>query len=175
MRSEIGKLLRQEFGSRMRAETPEFAEQKPKAPCYWPGERVFVRNVGASMPQLLILSPHGKGHDSFTVEIGWSRLGRLPELSTRPSIPRDEPPFGLAEYLTRLGSLDEPLWDFLPIGAPLPFHDLQALNEALAKQGEPIDKVQVQREIAAHLDRVFNALRRVGIPFLAQAEAFKAD
>ena len=171
MRAEIGKLLRSEFELQMRAHAPEFKLQKAAAPYYWPGERVFVRSPEAPTRQVLILSPHPTGSDSFTLEIGWSRLGRLPELTTRPSVLKsNEPPFERPEFVTRLGYLDEPRWDFLSIGPPTTQVDPLALAEAFAKKREPLDNDEIRREIKKHLEFVFDEFRRVGMPFLLQAE-----
>lgn len=170
MRTEVGKLLRRMFEDRLRKVFPDFILQKAGAPYFWPGERVFVQNAGGSNRNVVILSPHPNGSDSFTVEIGWSRLGRTPELSARPSVVKStDSPFELAEFVTRLGCLEEPRWEFLQIGAPISNVDPSELVNALTKQCEPIDKAEIEREIASRLDTVFSALQRVGIPFLSSA------
>ena len=64
---------------------PQWRPAKPPKQHSWPGERAYRSDRSPVALWLsLVLSP--KGYNEFTIECGWSRLSRYPELSCRPSI-----------------------------------------------------------------------------------------
>jgi len=108
MRKECGKALRELFTAEMKTVLPQFLPVKVSSKYIFPGERAFRWIPVEPVHLWILLVPHHKGGEEFTVEIGWSKLGRFPELSMRPSLPgpserRDE--FALDEYVCRLGML----------------------------------------------------------------------
>ena len=64
---------------------PEFVPERPPKQYAWPGERAY-RQVEGSITAWLSLVMSPKGYNEFTVECGWSRLGRYPQLTARPNL-----------------------------------------------------------------------------------------
>lgn len=83
MRKEDGKALREAFAREMRARLPEFEPLSTASKYLFPGERVDHRRPLDSVLCIVILVPSRKDTDEFTVEIGWSKRGRFPELGMR--------------------------------------------------------------------------------------------
>ena len=64
---------------------PQWRATKPPTQHSWPGERAYrYDHSPVALWLSLVLSP--KGYNEFTIECGWSRFGRYPELSYRPNI-----------------------------------------------------------------------------------------
>ena len=61
-----------------------FVQMKDPSQYTWPGESVYVCRDDF-LWLVIIVSPDPKGRDAFTVEVGWSKLTRFPELGMRPS------------------------------------------------------------------------------------------
>lgn len=121
-----------------------FAQVKIKSMYIWPGETVW-RREGAACSYFLILSPEAKGQsNAVTVELGWSRLKRFPELSQRPSLSTPAQLQAAAsrdEGTVRIGSLCDGSFDLLQVDEP----GLQAV-----------------------VDLLMEKLKVVGMPFLDQ-------
>jgi hypothetical protein len=110
MKKEYGAALRKLFAEQMRACFPEFVETKVNSRLFIPGDRAYVSASPTGTWLWIVLSPHWKGAEEFTVHIGWSRKARYPELSAVPSAIR--PNAGgnereHEEYMTRLPYLWE--------------------------------------------------------------------
>ena len=103
MRKEFGQALRRIFSQAIKRQFPQFVEVKVDASPV-PGERAYRWVVADNLYCWIVLTPNIK-HESFNIMLGWSRLGRYPEL---PSIPCGESPssarseFVRPEYLERL-------------------------------------------------------------------------
>jgi hypothetical protein len=119
VRKEYGKALREQFAARMKQQLPQFQPVTVKHPsstkyAWWTGERVFRWIAKDSVHCFIILVPTPKGADEFTVEVGWSTLGRYPELTQRPgdvpTLEREE--FGKPEFTCRLSWLIPGLADW---------------------------------------------------------------
>ena len=86
-----------------------FVEEKLRSPYVHPGEVVYVNRSAEPLWMLIVLVADRHGRERFTVEIGWSKLGRFPNLSMRPS--PDQPDGGAEysfdEYMCRLGRISE--------------------------------------------------------------------
>ena len=167
MRKEYGKALRSLFTARMKAELPRFEETRVSSMYFWPGHRAFRWKASEQIHCWIVLSPSPKDLDEFTLLIGWSTLGRYPELSMvpcaeLPSDSRDE--FRFDEYLTRLPFLwsDRDTWWKVPTpGRPGSMAALQARPEPV-----PADKA---REAVAHLvDDAIERLKAHAIPYLEE-------
>jgi hypothetical protein len=90
----------------------------------------------------VFLIPSVKGYNRFTVELGWSTLGRYPELSARPAPAwpgTDRAEFDLPEYVCRLVSLyarADPWWSYEPPpGEPVPYLEAFAAQAGGARRG----------------------------------------
>jgi len=66
---------------------PSFVPLEEKNNYLFPGEKVWLDAKTLDDATLYILfCPEHKGRDQFTIEIGWSKLFRFPELIQRPSL-----------------------------------------------------------------------------------------
>jgi hypothetical protein len=84
---------------------PQFRPTVVHSKYFWLGDRAFLWQAGDRLSCWIVLSPSLHHQDEFNVYLGWSRLGRFPELLIVPS--PDEPTpdrteFVHEEYLTRL-------------------------------------------------------------------------
>ncbi|MES3022378.1 MAG: hypothetical protein V4857_12435 [Pseudomonadota bacterium] len=74
------------FAGEMKKAFPEYVAVKLKSIYVWPGESLWRKDT-EDCSYFIVLSPHPKGEkDEMTVELGWSRRKRFPELMQRPSI-----------------------------------------------------------------------------------------
>lgn len=110
MKQTITRVLRELFVRELAALPISFREQNEKSLYIAPGERVFSYFASDNVRLFIVVVPDRKGGGRFTIEIGWSKLGRFPHLSMRPS--PDEPTacgeeFRLDEYMCRLGQLEK--------------------------------------------------------------------
>lgn len=165
MRKEYGKVLRQYFTRQMREKLPEFGEEKVSSGCFWPGQRAFCRPAAGLLKCWIVLSPSPKGDDEFTVLIGWSTLGRYPELTMVPSPQRPSPDraeFALPEYLVRLPQLwtTEDLWwvveEFVPA---------LSVQQMLAKMAS-LAAAEAEKRVVPRVDEAIAAVREHGLPYL---------
>lgn len=91
----------------MKTELPSFKRWTEKSLFIWPGELVFHEAI-ISLNTFIVFSMHEQDDSLFTVDIGWSRQKRFPEIDMRPC---DENPQSDAvlneekEFMTRLGIL----------------------------------------------------------------------
>ncbi len=180
MRKEYGKALRELFARGMRDRFPQFAPARVSSRYVFPGERLFRWAPAESLHCWVILSPDGKGREAFYVEIGWSRLGRFPELGMRPSCadPRSADVAGERECVVRLRSLREPHdsgWE-LPDpalaateGNASPEDVVRALQRSLL----PISPSQADADVAPLVEDAFTRLRDDGVPFLERVAAHR--
>ncbi|AKJ27381.1 hypothetical protein [Caldimonas brevitalea] len=138
-----------------------------KSDYVFPGERVFQRPGEAEgLLFWCVLVPH-QNLEQFTFDIGWSRLGRFPELTMRPSLQRPLEAFGLPEYFGRLGEVSsgqDLWWEVEPFRAPRGLADLE-------KMVQPIPAETARARVTPVAERALDVLERVGVPYLLEAEA----
>lgn len=153
MRKEYGKALRDLFTSMMAERLPQFSPYGGKSMYLAPGERVFQWPVSDIVHLFVFCVPDERGHEAFTVEIGWSTLSRLPELSMRPSFDPSEnrKEFDQAEAVTRLPYLagSDEWWTIEAISDPFSIEALMAKQEKLST-GEA--KIRVKPFVADAMD-----------------------
>jgi hypothetical protein len=119
------------------------------------------------------LCPDRKGREAFTVEIGWSKLGRFPELSMRPSfdtpsLRRNE--FELDEYVCRLGMLvsgGDYRWELEGLENP---DSLEAYMVYLQRKVNPVSPQQAIRVVRPHVKDAMEKLLLHGIPYLEELQ-----
>ncbi len=165
MRKEYGKILRQYFTRQMRENLPEFGEEKVRAECFWPGQRAFGRTAGGMLKCWIVLSPSLKDDDQFTVMVGWSTLGRYPELTVVPSLlppSSDRAEFALPEYLVRLPHLvtGQDLWWVIEEFVPA-----LSVEQMLAKMA-PLPAAEAEKRVVPRVDEAIAAVREHGLPYL---------
>lgn len=87
MERKLKKRLFDLFAENMQKALPTFRPFKAKSSYVWPGELIWQDGETIADTSLfIIVSPESKGRDQFTVELGWSKLRRFPELAQRPSL-----------------------------------------------------------------------------------------
>ena len=167
MRKEYGRVLRRLFDERMRAELPQFEPVRLTSDYVWPGERLFRWDAGEGLYCWVILNPSAKGQQSFTVEVGWSCLGRFPELGSRPSVmapPSLDEVAEMPEGTLRVASIRDggDAWWELPDPALEKPGDLQALLESMG----PIRGEAAAAEVEPLVIDAIEQVRRHGVPYL---------
>lgn len=167
MSREFNSAVKRRLADAMPDVAPAFSPAL-KGPKPWacPGEAAYRWAVDARRLAWIIMVPSLKGYNEFTVELGWSRLGRYPELGMRPSHQRPSAArseWTLEEYLCRL--------DALAPGAPewwRPAHggdpaDLLAEARALTV---PLTRAEAEDAAAPLVAEALAALRAHGVPYL---------
>ncbi|MCP5150639.1 MAG: hypothetical protein H6982_07765 [Chromatiales bacterium] len=169
MRKEYGKVLRSVFAARMKTAAVDFPETKVKSMYFWPGDRAYCWKVDAQLHCWIVLSPSDR-YEQFTVLVGWSTLGRYPELGMVPS-PREPTPdrseFEEPEYLTRLAQLwtDEDAWWVVePFAAP---ESMAALQASI----EPIPAAEARARVTPVVENAIAKVTEVAIPYLRERAA----
>ncbi len=170
MRKEYGIALRELFTELFVSSYPFFEWVKkpsilPGFVTAWPGERAYRWPVTANQHAWVILVPDQK-REAFTIELGWSRKGRFPQLNMRPSFaqPEDAGPEG--EYLCRLGELAKgtDCWwviEELPLCATQ-----EQIMAYLMAQTKPISPETAGSRITPHVQEAIEEFERFGLPFL---------
>lgn len=169
MRKELGKALKEVFTRSMAAELPRFRETPVKSMYLNPGERVFEWAPGGAKRLFVLLVPHPKGGDQFTVELGWSTLGRFPELGMRPSRlpPMRSEEFREAEYICRLGEAaggSDKWWSLERSAAPAV--SVAGALAALQAQVAPLPAAEARALVQEPVAEAMGLLQRSGVPYL---------
>lgn len=140
MSKAFNEVVRREFHRRMSDRLPRFVASKSAKGFSIPGERAYAWSIDASTRARVLLVPSVKGYNQFTIEIGWSRLGRYPELTARPcfDVPSPgHPEFALTEYVCRLSCLwsrIDPWFKHVSPAAPDPLEDVNDSLRLLTKE-----------------------------------------
>ena len=79
MRKEYGKALREVFTQELKVHLPQFLPVKSRPSTFLPEREDQVGSCGTNS-FLDYTSSGPERHEALTVELGWSRLGRFPEL-----------------------------------------------------------------------------------------------
>ncbi|MBF0246396.1 MAG: hypothetical protein HQL31_14220 [Planctomycetes bacterium] len=167
MRKEYGKVLRQYFTKKMKERLPEFKAEKIKSVFIWPGQRAFCQVISDSLKYWIVLSPSPKDYDEFTVLIGWSTLGRYPELTVIPSflLPSpDRAEFSQAEYLARLPQLwtEKDVWWIVKAFEPALTVEQMTANMA------PISVAVAEERVIPCVEDAIKKILDFGIPYLSE-------
>lgn len=170
MRKEYGKALRDTFDREMKARLPAFNLLRSKSMYIFPGERVYYRIPRDPIYCLIILVPSRKDTDEFTIEIGWSKLGRFPE-SLRPSLQlptatRTE--FEQTEYVCRLSYFwtRQDVWWRVGATAKLDILNPKDQMEALMARVKPVSPEEAQAAVQGPVEDAIEKLRVHAIPYL---------
>lgn len=162
MRKEYAHVLRQHFSQRFEERFPAFAPQGVKTIYFTPGDRAFENKLDDGTSLWISLHVDQK-YECFNVEIGWSALGRWPELGMRPSPlrPDNHAEFEEQEYLTRLPFLWTENDDWFEIEPFDPGSDLASL----AKKIEPIDRREARDKVAPVVEACIEKIAEYAIPY----------
>ena len=165
MRKEYGKAIRKLFAQKIQEKLPDFRPAKISNIYFTPGDRAFEKKVGNEVLYWINLNVNQK-FECFTVEIGWSAIGRWPELSMRPSPIRPDynSEFEEQEYITRLPFLwtqDDYWFEIEPFN---PGSDL----ESLKKQVEPIEDDKAHEKVAPVVEECTDRIVQYAIPYFEE-------
>lgn len=165
MRKEYSKELQRLFSKLIEENFPQFKPHKEKSMYYSAGERFYCWKPNESISFFIIYSPDERGHEAFTIEIGWSTNNRLPELSMRPSfqptIERAE--FSEKEAITRLPYFSGGT-DFYLIEPAVTSFSI----EDLIRQQTKRTPEEVINKITPILDNILKQLQKFGVPYLQE-------
>jgi hypothetical protein len=147
VRAPLAKLVRKDFGIRLKSVAPHFSEAKGEN--IPPGDRLFVWEVAPTLRFYLLLQIH-QHEDWFTIEVGISRTGRWPAYALTPVEP-DRHAQGDSRF--RLGRLWAPpqrdLWWELaprpPSGASFEAYANRTPVESLLSNVNPLVEDAVRR------------------------------
>lgn len=161
MRKEYGKAFRAQVERCMGESAFGWRLHKEKSIYAVPGERAFRRDMAAGLVLWCFWVPYDKW-ESFTVEIGWSRLERYPQLSMRPSFEGPDDAHGRDEYAVRLGQLSrqrDQWWEVEKFVAPTSV-------EEMMRTMQPIAADQAGAAMAPRVEEALADLVAFGEPFL---------
>lgn len=166
MRKEYGAALRAAFAEAIGAAHPEFVHaRKTNALAAYPGERAYAWRVSETLNCWVVLVPDQK-REAFTIELGWSRKGRFPQLSMRPSGYRPHQAAAEEEYLCRLGELSRGTdWWWTIEDLPLDATEEQ-MTAYIVAQTKPIAPDEARARIEPLVREALAELARFGLPYL---------
>lgn len=166
MRKEYGNALREIFTEGFHRVCPFFAlVKKPSILAVVPGERAYRWAFTERQHMWVVLVPDQK-REAFTIELGWSRLGRFPQLTMRPSFARPKEAGSEDEYLCRLGELSRGQdWWWVIEELPLNFSQEQFMAYIMA-QTKPISPETARSRVSPLVNEAVSEFERFGLPFL---------
>jgi hypothetical protein len=168
MRREYQAALRELFTDGLACACPQFTlVKKHSALAGFPGERAYCWRISESNSLWLVLIPDGK-REAFFVEVGWSKKGRFPQLTMRPSWARPPDAWSEEEYLCRLGDLsrgNDSGWvvEELRLGATQ-----QEMMAYIAAQTQPISPEVARARVLPRVEEALRELVQYGLPFLSR-------
>jgi hypothetical protein len=166
MRKEYGNALREIFTEVFSRVCPFFAlVKKPAILAGVPGERAYRWIFNERQHMWVVLVPDQK-REAFTIELGWSRLGRFPQLTMRPSFARPKEAGSEDEYLCRLGELSRGQdWWWVIEELPPDFSQEQFMAYIMA-QTKPISPETARSRVSPFVNEAVSEFERFGLPFL---------
>jgi hypothetical protein len=166
MRKEYGAALREAFTQLFASAFPFFEwVKKPSILSGFPGERAYRWAVTENQHAWVVLVPDQK-REAFTIELGWSRKGRFPQLTMRPSFARPKDAAAEDEYLCRLGELCRGQdWWWTIEELPLDATQDQMMAYIIA-QTQPISPEVARERVMPHVQEAIEEFQRFGLPFL---------
>lgn len=172
MSKEFNKAVRSQFDAALVARAPQFVAAKPVREFAWPGERSYAWHASQNHWCWVSLIPSTKGYNEFFIELGWSSLGRNPQLCSRPCIAGTEKAskvFHLPEFMCNLASVAAtPAYWSAPAQIPVGVSEAERMYaESLAA----VAKLAKEEAVVAALPLVAEAVEafvRLGVPFLQE-------
>ena len=176
MRKELSKAVRTEFTAAMARRLPQFTPVTIKSRYAWPGSRIFRWVSDPSLHFFVELFFDPKGDDSFGVEVGWSRLGRYPELPARPGI-RDDG--SKVEHWVRLSFLESNIggmWSLEdPDGSPGASGRGMAISSRLLAGLPPLPVEQALQRVGPRVTDAVEKLINYALPYFEQVSRKKSS
>jgi hypothetical protein len=166
MRKEYGVALRDLFTELLGSVCPLFEwVKKPSILAGVPGERAYRWIVAENDHAWVVLVPDQK-REAFTIELGWSRKSRFPQLSMRPSLAHPKDVGSEDEYLCRLGELVRGTdWWWIIDKLPL-FTTQDQIMDYIGTQTKPISPEVARLRVMPHVHEAIEEFQRFGLPFL---------
>ncbi len=165
MRKEYRRELKKAFQKQLQSIAPEYELVKLKSMYVDASEMIFRRVVNDNLHLFILLVPHHHGMDQFTIEVGWSKKARFPELGIRPSPPfQHENAFSLDEYVCRIGTLDGSGDRWWQVGkqSDIGKDPLKAVVESTRQISSEEAQYAVEKPVNASIESV----RQFCLPFL---------
>ncbi|MDL2275517.1 hypothetical protein LJC22_05285 [Desulfosarcina sp. OttesenSCG-928-G10] len=85
MEKGLSKIIKNHWASLMKENLPHYVPYKEKTIYLWSDESAWWFRKD-KIALFVIFKTYPKGGSEFTIELGWSRKMRFPELSQRPSL-----------------------------------------------------------------------------------------
>lgn len=161
MKKEYKKALKESMSSMLKNEDLGFLEYKEKSQYLIPGDIAFVKPISSELLLLLILIPHRSGAEQFSIEIGWSKMGRFPHLGFRPSghPKEDQSEFSENEFVCRLSEL----W-----GEPNKWwtiEDIPTSPKSIRESLKKIEKSDAMVRVEPMVEDAIMHVRKYGLPY----------
>lgn len=171
MRKEYKRAVHQAFATNFLASHGDFSRQKPLKP-YFQSDELVLRAAGADgHAYFVVLSPHGSGHEAFTIEVGWSKHGGQPKLSMRPSA--GDPKYAALnthdDFMTRLSYIDERVPEFWYLERPAFELTGEEVLRQIIESTKSLTPEIADAKARAPVMEALDAIDRVGLPFLASS------
>jgi hypothetical protein len=166
MRKEYGVAVRDLFAELLSSACPFFEwVKKPLILVGFPGERAYRWTVTESEHAWVVLVPDQK-REAFTIELGWSRKSRFPQLSMRPSLAHPRDVGSEDEYLCRLGELARGTDWWWIIDKLSSFATQDQMMDYIVAQTKPISPESARSRVMPHAQEAIEEFQRFGLPFL---------
>ena len=176
MRKELSKAVRTEFTAAIARRLPQFVPVTIKSRYAWPGSRIFRWVSDPSLHFFVELFFDPKGDDSFGVEVGWSRLGRFPEIPARPGGRED---LAKAEHWVRLSLLYSNvggMWSLEePESAPGALGQRSGISAARVAGLPPIPVEQALARVGPRVADAVEQLVNHALPYLQEVSRLKSS
>ncbi len=176
MRKELASAVRAEFAVAIKRRLPQFSPIKVASRFAWPGSRVFRWTHDASLHFFVELLFDPKGADAFAVEVGWSRLGRYPEVRARPGFPSGGGEATRPEHWSRLSSLYAPIGGFWSLEEPDDAPGATGLSGGTVSVGTvaPVPLEVARARVARRVEDAVDKLVAHGLPYFEQVAGSNA-
>jgi hypothetical protein len=171
MRKEYRQAIHGQFLQEFGRQFPAFSKRKSASTYYSSAELLLGRRSALGTEFLIIVSPHGNGHEAFTVEVGWSKKGDLPRLSMRPSAapPRSGGALQSDEFVTRLAYIDERIPEFWYLERAIADLSGDDVMRQILESTKPLLAEIAAERVRDAVQQAVGATVAVGIPYLREA------
>ena len=159
-------MLKKRFTEGLLKRDPDFAAIKPDSRYVSPADVVFSKLGRPDGVVLFVILVIDDNREAFAVEVGWSTIGRFPELPCRPSggPAQDSSEFTLSEFVCRLGDLspDSPREWLIQPDVSVETDFLRFVKSAT----EPVPAEQAATLVTPQVDNAIEQLDEVGFAYL---------
>jgi hypothetical protein len=169
MRREFKRALKEQFGERLAKCDGCFTKMRSRSLYVLPRDIVYTKMTHQENVRLFVIVVVHEERGAFSLEIGWSALGRFPELSSRPA-GRPTPnriEFSRPEFVCRLADLfglPGFEWVIAPSFDPHTDDFLRFVKESC----EPIPSEEAAARVKSQVEDAIAKLVGFGLPYLDQ-------